>query len=316
MGIGESGKSTIFKQFKIVQSNGGFNEEEKKAFISVVHYQCTSQIRTLIENAEKLGEEMGEKGKKAVAMMNDLYPSDQVVVNKELADLIEVIWNDEGIRKTYEARGKKFLLNDCADYFFNNIQRFAENNYIPNEADILRARTRSVGIESAQFRFQNMRIRVIDVGGQRSERRKWISCFDDVTAIIFVVSLSCYDLVLREDENKNAMEETIQLFEEITKHRDLQKPNIILFLNKTDLFDTKCVESSIKVCKHFSDYDGDDEPVATKEFIKDRFLEIGEQIGKKVVTHFTCALNTDNVQNVAKNIRKYLLGNNLEEVGL
>eukprot|EP01124_Arcella_intermedia_P029549 TRINITY_DN6280_c0_g1_i1.p1 TRINITY_DN6280_c0_g1~~TRINITY_DN6280_c0_g1_i1.p1 ORF type:complete len:229 (+),score=31.98 TRINITY_DN6280_c0_g1_i1:16-702(+) len=159
LGIGESGKSTIFKQFKIVQSNGGFNEEEKKAFISVVHYQCTSQIRTLIENAEKLGEEMGEKGKKAVAMMNDLYPSDQVVVNKELADLIEVIWNDEGIRKTYEARGKKFLLNDCADYFFNNIQRFAENNYIPNEADILRARTRSVGIESAQFRFQNMRIR-------------------------------------------------------------------------------------------------------------------------------------------------------------
>ena len=31
---------------------------------------------------------------------------------------------------------------------------------------------------------------VYDVGGQRNERRKWIHCFNDVTAIIFVAALS------------------------------------------------------------------------------------------------------------------------------
>ena len=43
-----------------------------------------------------------------------------------------------------------------------------------------------------QFKF--------DVGGQRSERKKWIHCFEDVTAIIFCVAMSEYDQVLHEDE--------------------------------------------------------------------------------------------------------------------
>ena len=42
--------------------------------------------------------------------------------------------------------------------------------------------------------------RMFDVGGQRSERKKWIHCFEGVTAIVFCVSLSAYDLMLAEDE--------------------------------------------------------------------------------------------------------------------
>lgn len=42
--------------------------------------------------------------------------------------------------------------------------------------------------------------RLCDVGGQRTERRKWIHCFDDVTAIIFVAALNEYDMMLEEDE--------------------------------------------------------------------------------------------------------------------
>jgi guanine nucleotide-binding protein G(i) subunit alpha len=40
----------------------------------------------------------------------------------------------------------------------------------------------------------------VDVGGQRSERRKWINCFENVTSLLFVASLSDYDLFLTRDE--------------------------------------------------------------------------------------------------------------------
>ena len=48
---------------------------------------------------------------------------------------------------------------------------------------------------------------MFDVGGQRSERKKWIHCFEGVTAIIFCVALSDYDLVLAEDEEMVRYEE-------------------------------------------------------------------------------------------------------------
>lgn len=45
-------------------------------------------------------------------------------------------------------------------------------------------------------------VRMVDVGGQRSERRKWIHCFENVTSIMFLVALSEYDQVLVESDNE------------------------------------------------------------------------------------------------------------------
>lgn len=50
------------------------------------------------------------------------------------------------------------------------------------------------------FTFRSLNFKLFDVGGQRSERKKWIHCFEDVTAIIFCVAMSEYDQVLHEDE--------------------------------------------------------------------------------------------------------------------
>ena len=55
--------------------------------------------------------------------------------------------------------------------------------------------------------------RMFDVGGQRSERKKWIHCFEGVTAIIFCVALSDYDLVLAEDEEMVRRSRVIVWFE-------------------------------------------------------------------------------------------------------
>lgn len=55
---------------------------------------------------------------------------------------------------------------------------------------------------------------VFDVGGQRGERRKWIQVFESVTAILFVIDISCFDLTLREDTTRNRLIEAVATFEQ------------------------------------------------------------------------------------------------------
>ena len=51
---------------------------------------------------------------------------------------------------------------------------------------------------------ENLIFFLFKVGGQRSERRKWINCFENVTSILFVTSLSDYDLTLSADELRSS----------------------------------------------------------------------------------------------------------------
>ena len=53
--------------------------------------------------------------------------------------------------------------------------------------------------------INRMSITLIDVGGQRSERRKWLHCFESVNAVLFVAALSEYDLQVEEDPNTSRM---------------------------------------------------------------------------------------------------------------
>lgn len=44
--------------------------------------------------------------------------------------------------------------------------------------------------------------RIVDVGGQRRERRKWIHCFENVTSIVFIAALNEYDQCLFEEDGE------------------------------------------------------------------------------------------------------------------
>lgn len=138
--------------------------------------------------------------------------------------------------------------------FFDNVARTANPSYIPTNDDILHARVRTTGVSEARFTVNNMIFRVVDVGGQRSERKKWIGCFENVDAIMFLIAISEYDQQLFEDPTENRMVEALTLFNSICKSKWFLQTSIILFLNKTDIFREKLATSPMS--KYFPDYSG------------------------------------------------------------
>ncbi|KAJ3505819.1 hypothetical protein NMY22_g17443 [Coprinellus aureogranulatus] len=77
----------------------------------------------------------------------------------------------------------------------------AQPGYMPTDQDILRSRVKTTGIAETTFQVGELTYKLFDVRGQRSEHQQWIHCFENVTALVFLVSLSEYDQMLYEDES-------------------------------------------------------------------------------------------------------------------
>jgi GTPase SAR1 family protein len=233
---------------------------------------------------------------------------------EQLGKNISDLWDDPGIKKTYERRNE-FQLDDSAPYFFSNLSRINQSNYIPTESDVLRSRVKTTGIVEMDFKMNNQTVKLIDVGGQRNERKKWIHCFEGVTAIIFVSSLSEYDQKCYEDDSTNRMRESMLLFDEICNSRWFFDTSVILFLNKIDLFKTKIQHTDLKVC--FEDYTGGLDFDNASAFIKQKYLDLNKHKEQKTIyCHFTCATDTDVMKKVFESIKDIILQKSLANSGL
>ncbi|CAJ0939204.1 unnamed protein product, partial [Mesorhabditis belari] len=199
LGPGESGKSTVLKQMRIIHNNG-FTEAERAARREAVWNNTIQSMHMLIAGLERVAYQIFEKNqihveliKKTVADKLDWEP-----IGEEMAHAIKCLWDDKGIKAAYERRSE-FQLNDSAVYFFESIDRTSEEHYIPTVQDILMTRVATSGVQEIRYTYKNIEFRLFDVGGQKSERRKWIHCFDNVDALLFVVAISEYDQTMRED---------------------------------------------------------------------------------------------------------------------
>jgi guanine nucleotide-binding protein subunit alpha len=82
-----------------------------------------------------------------------------------------------------------------------DLDRVFARDYLPSDQDILRTRLRTTGISETIFDLGNLTYRMFDVGGQRSERKKWIHIFDNVQVVLFLAAISGYDQGLLEDRH-------------------------------------------------------------------------------------------------------------------
>lgn len=113
---------------------------------------------------------------------------------------------------------------------------------------------------------------MVDVGGQRSERKKWIHCFGGVTSIIFCVAISEYDQVLLEKDSQNRMVESFILFDSIVNSRWFLKTSVILFLNKIDLFRKKL--GKVPFQQYFPDFLDGEDSIKAVSYILWRFHQL------------------------------------------
>ncbi|CAD5227971.1 unnamed protein product [Bursaphelenchus okinawaensis] len=312
LGSADSGKSTIAKQMRILHAHG-FNESELINYrymiftnmVVIYHHLCRGCQALNVpvnEDEQDLYEKFLNKHLKILDFLDD-----DIIVS--LAQMRNSQFTKEGLKHV-----EKFYMPDNSLYLFANAHRILDQNYHPTEIDIIHARASTTGVYEIGFQFRNFYIRLIDVGGQKTERRKWIHCFENVTAVLFVTALSCYDQFLEEEPTKNCLEDSVELFNCMYNNEYLRKCNFILFLNKTDILERKVEHSSFS--KYFPNYSEKEKYEEVRDYIKELFTEAEVDDTRHIYLHFTNATDRGNIDFVFGAACDIILQNNLNKAGM
>ena len=305
LGISGSGKSTILKQMRVIHLDG-FRDDEKEVYRESLLYTYVNASNELLQ---KLPETLYDKD---IAMLKAKLEHLTTVSLRQAKSETDVL---RDVLKLLRSHLGKTLMTKYAvgeqscnviQYLLSRIEKIEDFQTIdPNIQDILRVRVPTTGVAYTYFNYKKASLCMIDVGGQKSERRKWIHLFDDVKAVFFVVDISHFDSIV----------ESLAVFEETCETQYLKDASIILFFNKVDLFKEK--QNRCELSRHFPEYVETGNHKDASHFVKQQFVErFSKRKGAAIYTFFTCATDTHNIDKTFSACSDIILKKSLMAAGL
>ncbi|KAF9231558.1 guanine nucleotide binding protein, alpha subunit [Melanogaster broomeanus] len=239
------------------------------------------------------------------------------------SDDIISLWNDKFVREVL--RRRKIRLEELPGFFLNGLGRVTALDYIPSDDDVLRARLKTVGVseyrcemEAAAGREQGTEWRIVDVGGSRSQPvlATWVPFFDDVDAIIFLAPISGFDQVLAEDRSVNRLEDSVLLWKAVCSNRLLANVDLVLFLNKCDILDSK-LTSGIRLSKYVRSYgDRPNDLETASKYFRSKFSAIHREyspLPRKFYGFCTSVTDTTTTAGILASVRDMVVRRHLKQ---
>jgi Amt family ammonium transporter len=264
LGAGEAGKTTLVNQLITIFNHGITSTAVRDRAKVALRVNVFMTLHVLIRKLE----EMGLTSKLSDAERTNLErlkQHDPAVSGYSLKDAQDVtaLWKSSAMQEVWDNRNTFWLLSN-GKFYLDNAIRFADKpgqEYVPTNRDMAKSRKKTTGVNVSSFYekaskwgecFADSKTNpgdvlqfkwdVVDVGGQRSERRKWMAYFDNVHAVFFVLNLNGYQEVLYEDENKLRIKESMELFRDTfqqAKGKGLKVDGVPVFVvfNKLEFFE-------------------------------------------------------------------------------
>ncbi|PRT57000.1 Guanine nucleotide-binding protein alpha-1 subunit [Wickerhamiella sorbophila] len=243
------------------------------------------------------------------------HPKYMKATREQIAQAVYLLWTEWPELRELSMPA---ILESNGPYFFAKILEYSRPDYQASAADIVNARLKTTGIVETTFDIRGSKLAVIDVGGQRIERTKWVHCFDDVTCVLFVVAVSEFDLTLREDDQVNRLEESLEVFDQCVNSKWLHDKPVTLFLNKMDILESKLAYCSFK--KHHPNFQGDEQnPEQVVDYIEGLFRARMKSQGaayRGLYTHRTCATDIKSMKFVVEAVTDMVFVKNMQWAGL
>ncbi|PPQ73460.1 hypothetical protein CVT24_007551 [Panaeolus cyanescens] len=250
-------------------------------------------------------------------------PDDPVHRLNACAPAMLEMWRDPQVKTRLEE--KRLRLEESSGFYLDEIPRITAKKYIPTDADVLKARLKTMGVVEYTFSVSSgsnrgVEWKIYDVGGARNQRQAWAPYFEDVNAIIFLAPISAFDQVLTEDPRVNRLEDSLLLWKSVVSNKLLAHVNIVLFLNKVDLLQSK-LESGVKLSHHMVSYgDRPNDYDSVSKYFRNKFGVIHQSYTpnkeRELYIHFTAVTDTRRTVTIISAVRDIIIKGNLRNMKL
>ncbi|KAJ3304741.1 hypothetical protein HDV03_002426 [Kappamyces sp. JEL0829] len=297
LGSSDSGKSTLLKQLKIMHSKG-FSDQERELSRRRIIGGVLKSIEILVNSIESFEHTSTKSKYMPLLEWYSEWHQEEIAIPEAIKAQTVEAWSEPIIQQI----------------FMEHINRICAPQYVPTNDDILNLRTITQSVTDTIFPVDGQRLHVIDVSGLSHHRNGWVSYFDDVKAILFVASLSCYDQTMMEEEGVNRMVDSVVLFENMVNHELLRDKYFILFLNKKDLYGKKIKKKDI--ADYFPNYKGKKGSVSQGiKYFEAKFKD-QNRYSKEIVTHVTCCTDSKIMRVICANMISSIISGQLKNLGL
>lgn len=290
LGPGESGKSTYWRQLRNLYT-GGLSIKEKKLLINPIRINIITDIITIVKAAENMAIPISSTLDFEVNLIKE--SENELELSPELSDAIKKVWADPSAKVVYDQIHSS-QLSDHSAYFLDSVERISQDDYIPDNDDVIKCRIRTTGINNVKFNINGRKVLLVDVGGQKNERTKWQSVFQNVTAIIFVVSLADFDQCMFENAEERRTTDSLELFKSTISKGVFQEKPVFLILNKEDELRKKLQTVPGQFKTAYPNFEGDIKNVSgVIDFIEAQYFKMApDRAPNAQVTSFvTCAVD-------------------------
>ncbi|KAK0492570.1 guanine nucleotide-binding protein alpha-4 subunit [Armillaria luteobubalina] len=244
----------------------------------------------------------------------------QEVLHSCRRDMIH-LWSDKGVRRVLKK--KRIRLEEFPGFFLNDLERITSLKYMPTDDDVLKARLKTVGVSEYRFEMEvsagrdsGTEWRIVDVGGSRSQRQTWVPFFDDVDAIIFLAPISGFDQVLSEDRTVNRLEDSVLLWKAVCQNKLLANVDLVLFLNKCDILESK-LKAGIRLSKYVRSYgDRENDLDTVSKYLRSKFNAIHREYSpnpRKFYAFCTSVTDTATTAGIIASVRDMVIRQHLKQ---
>ncbi|KAF8215841.1 guanine nucleotide binding protein, alpha subunit [Mycena galopus ATCC 62051] len=250
-------------------------------------------------------------------------PDDPVHTLHACAPYMQEMWRDRNVRQ--RLREKRIRLEESSGFYLDEIPRITAKRYIPTDADVLKARLKTMGVVEHTFSISSgsnrgVQWKIYDVGGARNQRQAWAPYFEDINAIIFLAPISAFDQVLAEDPMVNRVEDSLQLWQAVVSNKLLAKVNIVLFLNKCDLLQAK-LEAGVRLNHYMISYgDRPNDYDSVSKYFRNKFGALHHAVTpnkeRELYIHLTAVTDTRRTATIISNVRDIIIKGNLKTMKL